>query len=42
MTLRNNLPPEKLQAHKVLDMVKAGMHVEAWRVHYALLVLGDE
>lgn len=41
MTLRNNLPQEKKEAHKVLDMVRYGVPVANWRIRKALAVQGD-
>ncbi len=41
MTLRDNLSPEKRDAHRILDMVKAGHQVEDAAIGWALAILGD-
>ncbi len=41
MTLRLNIEPRKRLAHEILDSVRAGLPVEASRVRWALVVLGD-
>lgn len=41
MTLRDHISERKRKAHEVLDQVKAGIHVEIWRIRWALTVLGD-
>lgn len=40
-TLRNHCTPTQLQAHLVLDAVRAGMSLPKKMVDWALLVLGD-
>ena len=40
-TLRNRCTPTQLQAHLVLDAVRAGMSPPQEMVDWALLVLGD-
>lgn len=41
MTLRENIDSNKLMAHRILDMVKAGLFVEESWVTWALVILGD-
>lgn len=40
-TLRDRCTPTQLQAHQVLDAVRAGMAPPQEMVDWALLVLGD-
>jgi hypothetical protein len=39
--LRDNCDNEELEAHRVLDLVKAGASVPASSIDWALFVLGD-
>lgn len=41
MTLRDNITERKRLAHELLDQVRAGLPVQASRVRWALIVLGD-
>jgi hypothetical protein len=41
MTLRDKADSDKLQAHRILDLVRAGQHVSAERINWALAILGD-
>ena len=41
MILRNKLSEEKKLAHKVLDLVRAGLDVADEDIRCALVVLGD-
>lgn len=41
MTLRDHCTEEQLEAHRVLDGVRAGLSMHTWTVTWALLVLGD-
>lgn len=41
MTLRDNCNQEELEAHRILDMAKAGFDVPDSAVVWALLTLGD-
>ena len=41
MTLRDKCNYEELEAHRILDMVRAGMDVPQSTVTWALFVLGD-
>jgi len=41
MQLRNNCNHEELEAHRILDLVKAGFDVPASAITRALFVLGD-
>jgi hypothetical protein len=39
--LRNRCNEEELEAHRILDLVKAGFHVPQYQIKRALYVLGD-
>ena len=38
---RDHLTPEKQEAHRLLDAVRAGALVPEYRIRHALWVLGD-
>lgn len=39
--LRDHCNQEELEAHRILDLVKAGFHVPKYLIKRALFVLGD-
>lgn len=39
--LRDHCNPEELEAHRILDLVKAGFNVPQLQIKRALFVLGD-
>ena len=39
--LRDKCNADELEAHRVLDMVKAGMYVPMHQIRRALFILGD-
>lgn len=41
MTLRDHLTPDKQWAHRILDLVKAGLPVRQKDIYIALATLGD-
>lgn len=41
MTLRDRCNEEELEAHRILDLVKAGIDVPESSVAWAFIVLGD-
>jgi len=41
MTLRDHCTAIELQAHAVLDTLRAGFWVPPWRVTWALSILGE-
>ena len=40
-TLRTNCEPSKKLAHAILDRVRAGEHIDAKSVNWALATLGE-